>query len=411
MDNNKSKSIQKIKANNEFQGMDDTDWNLLLRRINEGRCTPFLGAGACAPYLPLGFQIAQQLAKKYNYPLSDIENLPSVTQFIAIKEKDSISPKEIIIEILKKYKTPNFADCELPHSVLAGLPLPIYLTTNYDDFMIQALHNKRKNVKFEYCRWNRFISDEPPKIEKDFQPSIDTPLVYYLHGFWDIPESLVLTEDDYMDFLVNVSENMNQSLHHRIRRSLTGTSLVFIGYRLDDLSFRTIFRGLINSPEKSLKRKNISVQISPMNERKESLENSFGQLDDFILRLNINQELKNKIKNSILELKQETSLYLISKEKKDLIYYKINTLESQFYELSLEDNDRKFLVYIINLLQDSVGKLPTDEERKNQLEAVKYLEDYYEEMDIRIFWGSAQKFAEELRERWDDFEGRNSRNE
>lgn len=34
--------------------MDEKLWNLLIRRIDDQRCTPFLGAGACVPALPLG---------------------------------------------------------------------------------------------------------------------------------------------------------------------------------------------------------------------------------------------------------------------------------------------------------------------------------------------------------------------
>ncbi|MFX0140182.1 MAG: hypothetical protein ACFFDN_41465 [Candidatus Hodarchaeota archaeon] len=50
-------------GDSEYRGMKDEDWNLLLRRIKEARCTPFLGAGSCSSYLTLSNQIAQELAK------------------------------------------------------------------------------------------------------------------------------------------------------------------------------------------------------------------------------------------------------------------------------------------------------------------------------------------------------------
>jgi len=34
-------------------------WDLLVDRINDGKCTPFLGAGACADVLPVGGAVAQ----------------------------------------------------------------------------------------------------------------------------------------------------------------------------------------------------------------------------------------------------------------------------------------------------------------------------------------------------------------
>ena len=38
--------------------LQDRDWTLLLRRIKDGKCTPFLGAGACYGALPLGSTLA-----------------------------------------------------------------------------------------------------------------------------------------------------------------------------------------------------------------------------------------------------------------------------------------------------------------------------------------------------------------
>lgn len=385
------------------QGMKDEDWDLILGRVNEGKCTPFIGAGACWPYLPLGSQIAQELAMKYNYPLPDMENLPIVAQFISITRRDSIFPKERVRDILKKKNPTDFSKCELPHLVLADLPLSIYLTTNYDDFMVRALQMKGKDAKSEYCRWNRYISKEPDRIKEDFIPSINTPLVYHLHGTWDVPESLVLTEDDYLDFLVNVTENKDQSLHHRISRSMTGTSLIFIGYRLDDLSFRTIFRGLINSPEKSLRRTSISVQIPPADEQLQSLKRSIQRLDAFIKKLILLDKDKDEIIQLMAKLNNTIIDAPISNLEKDQIYSEINVLENKLYNLPLESNAKKILVSVINLLQDSIGLLPTKDEKNNQEEAIKYLEKYYNEMDIRIYWGTAHQFTEELNERWGEY--------
>jgi hypothetical protein len=49
------------------------DWKFLLDRINNGKLTPFLGAGASFPALPLGETIAAAWASVYQYPG---ENLP-----------------------------------------------------------------------------------------------------------------------------------------------------------------------------------------------------------------------------------------------------------------------------------------------------------------------------------------------
>lgn len=51
------------------------DWSLLIERIETGRCTPFLGAGVAADLLPLGREVAQELAKEFEYPFENTTDL------------------------------------------------------------------------------------------------------------------------------------------------------------------------------------------------------------------------------------------------------------------------------------------------------------------------------------------------
>jgi hypothetical protein len=247
--------------------LDEGDWKILLRRIKDGRCTPFLGAGACFGVLPLGSDIAQGWTKEYKYPLDDSSDLARVAQFLAVT-KDAMTPKELVLEQFQGVTPPDFSEPDEPHRALADLPLPVYMTTNYDDFMVQALKNRNKDPKRELCRWNSYLrellKDQPSIFESEFgfSPSVANPLVFHLHGHDGLPESLVLTEDDYLDFLVNISRDQ-YLLPPRIQQALAGTSLLFIGYRLADWSFRVLFRGLITSMEPSLRRISVTVQLPP----------------------------------------------------------------------------------------------------------------------------------------------------
>jgi hypothetical protein len=73
---------------------------------------------------------------------------------------------------------------------------------------------------------------------------------------------MVLTESDYLDFLIRASRDKDL-LPPVIRVALAGTSLLFIGYSLADWDFRVLFRGITNSLEASLGYKNIAVQLHP----------------------------------------------------------------------------------------------------------------------------------------------------
>src|SRR5262249_31993337 len=126
----------------------------------------------------------------------------------------------------------------------AGLPLPLYLTTNYDDFMVQALAKQDKDPRRDLCRWNPEIQDEPSVFEKEpgYQPTVANPLVFHLHGHTR-PESLVLTEDDYLRFLAAMAGEQDL-LPPPVQKGLATASLLFLGYRLADWNFRVLLQGL-----------------------------------------------------------------------------------------------------------------------------------------------------------------------
>src|SRR5882762_6995502 len=105
------------------KALDERNWTVLLERISEGKCTPFIGAGMCHGVLPLGAEIAEAWAQKYEYPLDDSADLVRVAQFLALEFEDAVFPKEEILKLFKD-KAPDFSDPFEPHRVLANLPLP-----------------------------------------------------------------------------------------------------------------------------------------------------------------------------------------------------------------------------------------------------------------------------------------------
>jgi hypothetical protein len=245
-------------------GLEERDWNLLLRRIEAGKCTPFLGAGACFGVLPLGSDIAQEWAQEHDYPLEYRRDLARVAQFLAVRYDPMFPKEEILRRFLRNVDPPDFTQPDEPHGVLASLPLPVYMTTNYDDFMVQALKSRHRDPKRELCRWNEYVKDQPSifDAEPGFRSTEVNPVVFHLYGHNEVPASLVLTEDDYLDFLVNISRDQTL-LPLRIQMALTGASLLFIGYQLTDRSFQVLYRGLVSSMEASLRRISVAVQLSP----------------------------------------------------------------------------------------------------------------------------------------------------
>ena len=246
----------------------DDDWDTLLERIAEDKCTPFLGAGASAGRLPLGRHIAEQWADQYGYPLEDRHDLIRVAQFLAT-QRDAMFPKSRVKAFFADVEPPDFDEPSEPHGVLADLPISVYLTTNYDDFMVQALRARNRDPAQEFCRWTSRPSVRrlPSVFDRPdgFRPTVANPLVFHLHGRVDVPESLVLTEDDYVDFLVNVAQKP-EVIPPRIQEALADSSLLFVGYSLADWNFRVLYRGLVELTDPSGRYGSVTVQLPPASE-------------------------------------------------------------------------------------------------------------------------------------------------
>lgn len=221
------------------------------------------------------------MAKKWgdleNYPLADITSLPRVMQYIATVTYggDATSLKEMFVEQeLAEVRLPDFDNPFQIHGLLARFDLPLYVTTNYDDFMYKALQHRRKQPAQDHSRW--YEADTPyahvsPFAAPGYDPTPTEPLVFHLHGHYSVPKSLVLTEDDYIDYLVRLA----RETHHRdalsrtsllpnyVYGSLRTNPLLFIGYSLRDWTFLVLFRTLLHGIPEAERRRHVSVQLDP----------------------------------------------------------------------------------------------------------------------------------------------------
>ena len=246
--------------------MRESQWSLLVRMIQTGKCTPFIGPQVYERWLPAPVKMAKEWADKYGYPLEDSHVLAKVAQFLELNRE---IPKLILSEELSKIRPPDFGLDQFkdtPYRILAEFPFPIYITTNYDYFMEKALKDKFRTPVSETCRWN------PKPDEEEFElgtkkskhvPTIEHPLVYHLHGVLDKPESMVLTEKDHINFIINLNKiEEKELLPPAVRTALAKSSLLFIGYGLEDITFRVLFQGIsvLSNERQAI---NVAVQLEP----------------------------------------------------------------------------------------------------------------------------------------------------
>lgn len=179
--------------------------------------------------------------------------------------------------------------------LLARLPLPIYVTTSPHDFIERALRaEKGPNfpIHVQVCFWRGEPIGIPDRFRPDpnYTPSPETPLVYYLFGHEQFPDSMVLTEDDHLEYLAEFAraQDMNQYqplIPHYLLEALARSSLLLMGYRLSDWDFRVLFRALRRLQQTEEGSVRMALQLDPAGQEtvgnpaaaKEYLQRYFGQ--------------------------------------------------------------------------------------------------------------------------------------
>ena len=309
-------------------------WPALVRSIRKGQCMPILGLGIIESLLGSTREIAQQWAETYHYPMAPHErdDLPQVAQFLAINQDkafprdeldvylrqairaqygsnqpaelhDNKAPLDKFIEALWDKRWEN--EPIEPHKVLAQLPVPIFITTNVDNLLAKTLSEAGKEPQTVICPWNEYVEQLDSIYDKEpgYCPTPQRPLVYHLFGCLTVPDSIVLTEDDYLDYLIGVTSNKDL-IPSEVRRSLADTALLFLGFQMDDWNFRVLFRSIVAQQGGGRRSRyaHIAVQIDPEEGRileperaRRYLENYFakgadisiywGSADDFLREL------------------------------------------------------------------------------------------------------------------------------
>ncbi|HSF81469.1 MAG TPA: CHAT domain-containing protein, partial [Anaerolineales bacterium] len=250
-------------------------WQSLASFIQEKTCTPILGPALIESVLGSRSDIAIRWAEKHGFPLEphDRDALPQVTQYIITQQSPAYLPvayRGALREgILRRYQGGMSADLlesaswstsqlqqalklvgEIyastrpndPFKILAQLRLPIYITTWTVDFMTQALIEAGAEPVVRICPWTKWIPKEKALYEDE--PTPEKPLVYHLFGHMSVPNSLVFSEDKYFDYLIGVTQNKSL-IPSAVRAALNNTSLIFLGFQMQDWEFRVFFRFLM----------------------------------------------------------------------------------------------------------------------------------------------------------------------
>lgn len=212
----------------------DEDWDTLIDPIQTGKCILMLGPDAAGEeiggrFTPLTEILAnnlaansqiKEMAESLKVPI-DTSNLAQVSLYYEMMTKRRVRPKVEEFYKARQNQTSQF------HENLAALPFHLAITSTPDDMFCNALSKADKRpMKAHYD----FSGDRNDLITGG-TGTANAPLVFYLYGTIENPNSLVLTENDFLDFLVKIASG-NPPLPSNILSELRDRekSFLFLGF-------------------------------------------------------------------------------------------------------------------------------------------------------------------------------------
>lgn len=124
---------------------------------------------------------------------------------------------------------------------LAEIDFPIVITTNYDRLYEQALGVFSKTVS--PIIYNPERSEETAQLRG--LPKKEERWLFKMHGCVSKPESIVITDEDYIRFVMRMNDSEEfHPVPQKIRTQLAEWPTLFVGYSLLDYNLRLLFRTL-----------------------------------------------------------------------------------------------------------------------------------------------------------------------
>jgi SIR2-like domain len=139
--------------------------------------------------------------------------------------------------------------------------------------MERALEKANRPYELVVQAIDGFDADE----QKDLMNRLSKPngvILYKFHGTFpgaepDPPAGrahsrIIVTEEDYIKFLTVMGRGGEEGVPTMIKSRMIDSTLLFLGYSLEDWDFRTLFKGLIEDlPDKNRQYKSYAIQKNP----------------------------------------------------------------------------------------------------------------------------------------------------
>lgn len=212
-----------------MEGLTDQDWRRLAETIQRGNCVLLLGPAVAVrerdpQRVALTVSLARALAEKAGPDAANINSddfRHAAQVFLGSGGADRVDLELAV----RDFFAPLAQETTDLHRRLAELPFSLCVNTTHDRFLANAFKAVGKTPQLGYYNFRK------PSITTALNASPKNPLVFSLYGDLDDPDSLVLTENDLLDFLVGVIKNAPPLPSYVTARfSAPDTSFLFLGF-------------------------------------------------------------------------------------------------------------------------------------------------------------------------------------
>lgn len=232
-----------------IQPLDDV--GLVAKEVAQGHYILFLGAGVHAPppegsphsypeteRPPIGSKLSHDLASDSGFastfPKEDVRNL----QRVSLHYERTFKRKRLVDRVREAVDEDKKPSAAL--RALADLDFPMIVTTNYDHILERALRAAGKEPQVLVYNPERYT------VTDDFKAfGVKKPAVFKMHGDVGDPASLVITDEDYITFLMRMADSgPTYPVPGEVMYHLKKLPTLFVGYSLMDYNLRLLFKSL-----------------------------------------------------------------------------------------------------------------------------------------------------------------------
>ena len=240
----------------------DDDFAQLIYSIRRNKCILMLGPEASVEFIDgkwisLNEKLAKELIEKIKMTDKDHINPSHLSEAAQYYQVESLRfGLENIAESFYKRHQNSVSDI---HRNLAELPFSFIVHATPDLMFANALKEKGKTPTIYGYNFKGGKSDHERQAGTE-----QHPLLFYLYGTADYPESLVLTENDLLDFLVSViSKNpgLSPGISHELNAS--DKNFLFLGFGFKHWYLRILLHVLAGKGHKQSR--SFALEFMPEN--------------------------------------------------------------------------------------------------------------------------------------------------